>query len=158
MRFSLSAPAADREDTAQDGPELFKPNDPYYKHQWHLDQINMPQAWTRSRGAGVVVAVIDTGVSFEDHRRRRQRWVRAPDLASTKFVPGYDFVDGDAHPNDDHGHGTHGGRHHCAVDQQRDRRCGRRARGGDHAAACAGPKRAGKLWECGGCYPLGGGP
>jgi serine protease len=90
-----------------DGPDVFRPNDPYYKHQWHLDQIQMPRAWLRSRGEGVVVAVIDTGVSFEDYSSGRRRWVRAPDLAETPFVAGYDFVDRDAHPNDEHGHGTH---------------------------------------------------
>ncbi len=84
-------------------PGRFVPNDPYYKHQWHLDQIGMPTAWTMSRGSGVVVAVIDTGVLSRDYRRFR----RAPDLAKTKFVPGRDFVDGDASPDDEHGHGTH---------------------------------------------------
>jgi serine protease len=102
-----AAPARDEPTRAFDGPDTFQPNDPYYKHQWHLDQIQMPRAWTRSRGADVVVAVIDTGVSFEDHASGSQRWVRAPDLADTKMVPGWDFVDGDDHPNDEHGHGTH---------------------------------------------------
>lgn len=81
----------------------FRPNDPYYKHQWHLDQVQMPNAWMRTRGRGVVVAVIDTGVLYRDHERGR----RAPDLAGTRFVPGWDFVDGDDTPDDEHGHGTH---------------------------------------------------
>ncbi len=81
----------------------FVPNDPYYRHQWHLDQIQMPLAWTRSQGEGATVAVVDTGVSYRDHAPYK----RAPDLIRTKFVPGYDFVDGDDHPDDAHGHGTH---------------------------------------------------
>jgi serine protease len=32
---------------------------------------------------------------------------KAPDFAGTSFLPGYDFVNGDAHPNDDEYHGTH---------------------------------------------------
>jgi subtilisin family serine protease len=32
---------------------------------------------------------------------------QAPDLAGTSFVGGWDFVNQDAHPNDDNGHGTH---------------------------------------------------
>ncbi len=32
---------------------------------------------------------------------------QAPDLAGTHFVPGYDFVNNDSHPNDDCAHGTH---------------------------------------------------
>jgi serine protease len=51
----------------------------------------------------VVVAVLDTGVAFEDHDDFRQ----VPDLRGTKFVDGYDFVNKDRHANDDHGHGTH---------------------------------------------------
>ncbi|MCB9658448.1 MAG: peptidase S8 [Sandaracinaceae bacterium] len=95
---SVLAPA---EDEALRGG--FRPNDPYYKHQWHLDQIQMPAAWLRTRGRGSVVAVIDTGVLYRDHERGR----RAPDLAGTRFVPGWDFVDGDDTPDDEHGHGTH---------------------------------------------------
>ncbi len=82
----------------------FRPNDPYYKHQWHLDQIQMPAAWAATRrGEGAVVAVVDTGVLYRDHGRAK----RAPDLAGTRFVEGYDFVDNDANPDDEHGHGTH---------------------------------------------------
>jgi len=47
--------------------------------------------------------VIDTGVAYES----REGFVRAPDLAQTAFVPGFDFVEDDDHPNDEHGHGTH---------------------------------------------------
>jgi len=32
---------------------------------------------------------------------------QAPDLAGTNFTAGYDFINDDAHPNDDDGHGTH---------------------------------------------------
>lgn len=102
-----SAEAFTLDTTADDGPEAdrgrFKPDDPYYKHQWHLDQIQMPDAWARTRGADVVVAVIDTGVLGTS----RGRFKQAPDLAQTRFVPGYDFVDDDDQPDDEHGHGTH---------------------------------------------------
>lgn len=92
------APAAlDRE------PGRFVPDDPYYANQWHLDQIDMPDAWGREDGAGVVVAVIDTGVAYRDGGG----FMRAPDLVNTRFVDGWDFVDDDATPDDEHGHGTH---------------------------------------------------
>ena len=42
---------------------LFTPNDEYYKYQWNLQLINMEQAWDMSTGTGVIVAVVDTGVS-----------------------------------------------------------------------------------------------
>ena len=77
--------------------------DPFYKHQWHMAQINLPQAFARVQGHGAVVAVIDTGVAYEDY----DRFKRVRDLNETQFVHPYDFVDNDAHANDDHGHGTH---------------------------------------------------
>ncbi len=80
------------------------PNDPSYPEQWNLAHINMPGAWDVA-GTGtpsVVVAVVDTGVAYED----RAGFRRAPDLANTTFVPGYDFLAGDVYPDDQHGHGT----------------------------------------------------
>ncbi|AKF82068.1 peptidase S8 [Myxococcus fulvus 124B02] len=81
----------------------FTPNDPEYARQWNLQMIDMPKAWERSRGKGVVVAVLDTGIAYEDHEDFKQ----VPDLKGVKFVSGYDFVNDDEHANDDHGHGTH---------------------------------------------------
>ncbi len=85
------------------------PNDPYYPLQWNLDNaqyggINMEGAWEMETGSpNVIVAILDTGVAYEDYNG----YHLAPDLAQTHFVPGYDFVNDDAHPNDDNGHGTH---------------------------------------------------
>ncbi|MBD1921100.1 peptidase S8 [Microcoleus sp. FACHB-831] len=71
------------------------PNDPDYSKQWNLRSINVESAWDETKGAGVTVAVIDTGVSV------------VPDLKDTKFVPGYDFVNNKENADDDNGHGTH---------------------------------------------------
>ncbi|MBF2019840.1 MAG: peptidase S8 [Hydrococcus sp. C42_A2020_068] len=71
------------------------PNDPDYGKQWNLRSINIEQAWEDTKGAGVTVAVIDTGVS------------RVPDLQQTEFVEGYDFVNDKVNAADDNGHGTH---------------------------------------------------
>ena len=81
----------------------FTPNDPDYGKQWNLQMIDMPKAWDRSKGKGVVVAVLDTGIAYEDYDDFKQ----VPDLKGAKFVKGYDFVNDDEHANDDHGHGTH---------------------------------------------------
>ena len=97
---------------------FFTPDDSYYSLQWHLHNsseggINMPAAWDITAGASdVIVAVIDTGVSYENYSaklkgKRRASYYLAPDLAQTSFVPGYDFVNNDSHANDDHSHGTH---------------------------------------------------
>lgn len=101
------------------------PNDSYYANQWHLDNfefggINMESAWDISTGhPEVIVAVIDTGVAYEDYVEDGEPigrsgkftsgtvFEKAPDLANTTFVAGYDFVNDDEHPNDDEGHGTH---------------------------------------------------
>lgn len=81
----------------------FVPNDPDFGKQWNLKLINMPKAWEKSRGKGVVVAVLDTGIAYEDY----EDFKRVPDLDGAKFAKGFDFVNNDSHPNDDHGHGTH---------------------------------------------------
>lgn len=81
----------------------FAPNDTYFSYQWHFPQIQMQQAWDQSTGAGATVAVVDTGVAYETYGSFQQ----APDLAGTTFVPGYDFINNDSHPNDDNSHGTH---------------------------------------------------
>jgi serine protease len=80
--------------------------------QWNFigdASINAPEAWDLAAalgapgGRGAVVAVLDTGVAYET----RGRFRRAPDLRRSTFTRGYDFVDGDRHPDDQFGHGTH---------------------------------------------------
>jgi len=82
---------------------FMSPNDPYYSYQWHMPKINTGPAWDLATGTGVVVAIVDCGVAYENYGQFGQ----APDLAGTNFVPGYDFINNDSHPNDDNGHGTH---------------------------------------------------
>ena len=95
------------------------PNDEFYSRQWHLYNdgyggINAESAWTISTGSGVVVAILDTGIAYEDYSEKdpvgsNRSYQQAPDLVGTFFVAGYDFVNHDEHPNDDSfsGHGTH---------------------------------------------------
>lgn len=71
------------------------PNDPDFNKQWNLKSINAQDAWKISKGKGITVAVIDTGVT------------RVKDLSNTEFVPGYDFVNKRVQADDDNGHGTH---------------------------------------------------
>ncbi|MBC8078245.1 MAG: S8 family serine peptidase, partial [Chloroflexales bacterium] len=84
------------------------PNDPSFGEQWALENdgtrlnsrpdadIDAPAAWDLTTGSSsVVLAIVDSGVN-KSH----------PEL-SAKLVPGYDFVNNDADPDDDRGHGTH---------------------------------------------------
>lgn len=73
------------------------PNDPSFGQQWGPQKISAPDAWDLEQGSqDVLVVVIDTGVSYTH-----------PDLASNFIVGGYDWVNDDDDPMDDHGHGTH---------------------------------------------------
>ena len=69
--------------------------DPRRGEQWNLDQIEADAAHATATGSGAVIAVVDSGVQL-DH----------PDLAG-QLLPGHDFVDNDATPQDGNGHGTH---------------------------------------------------
>ncbi len=79
------------------------PNDPQYKYQWHLNQIGMPEAWKLADGNGVIVAVLDTGVGFEEYGKFHE----LPDLKGITFVEPFDFITNTKHASDDHGHGSH---------------------------------------------------
>ena len=71
-----------------------QPNDPAWPDQWAQKQVGLPQVWETTTGdPTVVIATIDTGVNV------------IPDLQDA-LVPGWDFVENDAQPQDTHGHGT----------------------------------------------------
>jgi len=63
---------------------LFEPDDEFYGDQWHYFEptggVNLPPAWQRSTGDGVVVAVLDTG------------YVAHGDLVANLASVGYDFI------------------------------------------------------------------
>ncbi|MCA1826420.1 MAG: S8 family peptidase [Myxococcales bacterium] len=74
---------------------LWIPNDPDFSKQWHLKAAGAPSAWDTTRGEGVTVAVIDTGIFPVD------------DLDPERIVAGHNFVGRNEDARDDHGHGTH---------------------------------------------------
>ena len=122
------------------------PNDACYKYQWHLRQLGMPDAWKRGNGKGVIVAVIDTGVT------------KVADLAETKFVPGYNFIANNANADDDHGHGTHVAGTIAQSTNNKRRRRRRRLRRHHHAAQGAERARLGLGRRHHAGDPLGGRP
>ena len=108
---------------------LFVPDDPFYNLQWNLMQIGMERAWDVNAGSSdaITVAVIDSGLAFEDVFIEFQAdaftlegvsfpelgaievsYSSAGDLVSAnRIVAPFDFVWGDDHPVDMSGHGTH---------------------------------------------------
>ncbi|MEX0621757.1 MAG: S8 family serine peptidase [Candidatus Woykebacteria bacterium] len=85
------------------------PDDPLFNSQWYLTKIKQDQAWRSSLGSsGVKVAVLDTGVAYENYVDGSGSYSQLPDFGNTSFdsANAYDFVNGDAHANDDNGHGT----------------------------------------------------
>jgi len=81
--------------------------------QWSLGArpggIRAPAAWDalagrgRAGGAGVTVAVVDSGVAYAASGAH----AASPDFGAATFVPGIDLVNDDSEPLDDNGHGTH---------------------------------------------------
>jgi serine protease len=111
------------------------PNDPYYPQQWNMPMIGLDAARELANGSGVTVAVVDTGVAFENYHdpAKDVDFALAPDLAGVTFVDPCDATGStpcwcapastdcqcesgsppcvnparDVHANDDFGHGTH---------------------------------------------------
>jgi len=77
----------------------YLPNDPDINNQprtYPLQTTHTIQGWDYTRGdSTVIIAVLDSGINFAH-----------PEF-SNRLLPGYDFVNSDNDPSDDHGHGTH---------------------------------------------------
>lgn len=69
-------------------------NDTYYSIAWQLPKIQATTAWDTSKGAGITVAIVDTGV-----------YAAHPDL-SGKLVAGWNVVGNNSDTSDIAGHGT----------------------------------------------------
>jgi subtilisin family serine protease len=94
---SLESSAAVASASKEQIAEAFdtSPDDTDWPQQDGLRAAGFPRAWDVTQGSSrIVVAVIDTGVD-----------AKHPDLRGA-LVHGWDFVNNDADPSDDHGHGT----------------------------------------------------
>lgn len=70
-------------------------DDPLFERQYAPQRVQAPAAWPQSKGAGVTVAVVDTGVDLGH-----------PEFAG-RLAAGYNVVAPGAPARDDNGHGTH---------------------------------------------------
>lgn len=105
------------------------PTDPRFDELWGMDNtgqtggtpdadIDAPEAWDEQTGSSdVIVAVIDTGVDYNHPDLKNNMWTNPGEIAGNGIdddgngfvddVHGYDFVNYDGDPMDDHSHGTH---------------------------------------------------
>jgi hypothetical protein len=81
------------------------PNDTGYPNQWALPKIDAPNAWDlETGGSNVLIAVLDSGIPMDGTPPS----LCHPDLNdTTRIILGHDYVNNDAYPKDDNGHGTH---------------------------------------------------
>jgi subtilisin family serine protease len=102
------------------------PNDTLYPMLWGMQTIRADVAWNMANGAGVVIAVIDSGVDYTQCDLQPNIWQNPGEtgldgMGNDKTtngidddgngliddVRGWDFVDNDNAPLDGAGHGTH---------------------------------------------------
>ena len=97
------------------------PNDPQFgPRQWNLSMLDLPRAWDlNGGGAGVTVAVIDTGMTSVNATypfktwngsaivSTQMRFAISPDIDASRIAAGKDFVFWTGPVLDVQGHGTH---------------------------------------------------
>jgi thermitase len=94
-------------------------NDPLLRDGtlWGLLRIHAPSAWGVDRGAGVTVAVLDSGISIDNPDLTNTVWQNPAEIPGNGIdddhngivddAYGADFVNNDGTPDDQEGHGSH---------------------------------------------------
>jgi subtilisin family serine protease len=104
------------------------PNDSQFSSQWGLHNtgqsggavdadVDGPEFWDIMESApGIVIAVLDSGLNFTHPDLQNIAWINPGEIANDGIdndangriddVNGWDFVNSDKNPTDDHGHGS----------------------------------------------------
>ncbi|KKS33603.1 MAG: Peptidase S8 and S53, subtilisin, kexin, sedolisin [Parcubacteria group bacterium GW2011_GWC2_42_13] len=104
------------------------PNDPQFSELWSLHNtgqangtpdadIDAPEAWNFVTASNLKVGIIDTGIDYSHGDLISNIWVNPGEIAGNGIdddnngfiddIYGWDFINEDNDPFDDHGHGTH---------------------------------------------------
>jgi subtilisin family serine protease len=89
---------------------------------WHLQQINVEEAWAITKGSSnITVAILDTGIDFVHSELNHSAWINANEIPNNSIdddlngyiddINGWDWVSNDNHPEYEeedpiHYHGT----------------------------------------------------
>lgn len=75
--------------------------------QWHLEKARFPNAWTKAKGSGVIVAVIDSGVDPEHPDLKSNLLPLIDEVVAMGRRDNVDSGRLNFDGRDSHGHGTH---------------------------------------------------
>ena len=95
-----------------------RPNDSRLSELWGLFAIKADEVWSSQQGTGATtVAVVDSGIDINHEDLKANLWTNSAEIPNNGLdddfngfvddIHGWDFIDNDNSPNDEHGHGTH---------------------------------------------------